>query len=224
MQTTADIRAQLKAEYARLGADAPMIDLVGVSFLADAPAVIGTPNYEYIGREIEWYESESLNIADFPGGAPKIWKRCANGNGRVNSNYGWMLYSDANGRQYEHVIDELVNDHDSRRAVAVYTRPSIHREQFLDPGHNVRAGQDFICTNAVHYRLTGEALTVVVQMRSNDAVFGYRNDYAWQEYAAEGILAELVLRTGKNLYLGDIIWQAASFHVYPRHYHLLEGE
>ena len=32
------------------------IELIGASFLANEPAIFGTPNIEYIKKEIEWYE------------------------------------------------------------------------------------------------------------------------------------------------------------------------
>jgi len=38
------------------------IELIGASFLANEPAIFGEPNSEYIAKEIEWYQSMSLNI------------------------------------------------------------------------------------------------------------------------------------------------------------------
>ena len=40
------------------------LELIGASFLADEPAIFGTPNVEYIQAEINWYLSQSLNIED----------------------------------------------------------------------------------------------------------------------------------------------------------------
>ena len=61
----------------------------------------------------------------------------------------------------------------------IYTRPSIWME-YNEDGKN-----DFICTNAVTYYIRDNYLQSVVQMRSNDVVFGYKNDYAWQLYVLE---------------------------------------
>ena len=41
---------------------------------------------------------------------------------------------------------------------------------------------DFICTNSVNYYIRNGEINCVVQMRSNDVVYGYKNDYAWQRY------------------------------------------
>ena len=52
---------------------------------------------------------------------------------------------------------------------------------------------DFICTNAVSYYIRNSKLETVVQMRSNDAWAGYRNDYAWQLHVRDKLLQELTI-------------------------------
>ena len=37
------------------------IELIGASFMADKPAIFGTPNESYIEIEKAWYESQSTN-------------------------------------------------------------------------------------------------------------------------------------------------------------------
>lgn len=211
-----DIRSLLVADYLEKPFQ-PMIEIKGASFLADEPAIIGEPDEAYIASEIEWYESQSLNIGDIPGGPPLMWRRTANEDGQINSNYGWVLWSQANGDQYGNVAAELRRDYASRRAVAIYTRPTMHTDQKLGG-----SGQDFMCTNAVSYSIDPDlsTLDVVVQMRSNDVVFGYRNDFAWQTYARDHLLEDL-RTTYPSLTAGSIVWQAMSLHVYPRHYKLL---
>ena len=49
-------------------------------------------------------------------------------------------------------------------------------------------------------------------MRSNDVVYGYRNDKAWQDYVLNALCNELLLEPG------DIIWQVQNLHIYPRHF------
>lgn len=213
---TKDVRAELEYIYWS-NPFQPMVEIKGASFVADKPAIIGEPNEKYIKHEIEWYAGQSLNINDIPGGAPTMWRRAANEKGEVNSNYGWVMWSEENGQQGINVREELLRDHASRRAVVIYTRPTMHVDQKLGG-----SGQDFMCTNAVHYSINplDRTLEVVVQMRSNDVVFGYRNDYAWQRYAQMWLVEELN-RENLRVQAGKILWQAASLHVYPRHYHLL---
>ena len=79
---------------------------------------------------------------------------------------------------------------------------------------------DFICTNAVNYFIRNNKLSCVVQMRSNDIWAGYRNDYAWQRWVLESLQKDLSLHY-KDLEVGDIIWNAASLHMYERNFRLL---
>lgn len=200
------------------------IELIGESFIADEPTIFGKPNQEYIERELEWYLSGSLNVNDIPGGAPKIWKQVATPNGEINSNYGFLFFSEENGSQIEHVVKHLLSDPNTRRATAVYTRPTIHQDWNRD------GMTDFICTNAVQYLLRDRKLDVVVQMRSNDVVFGYRNDYAWHKYCQQVVVDDLnhhwnMIWDGVDSQItpGRIIWNAASLHVYERHFRLLDN-
>lgn len=185
------------------------IEIVGSSFVADEPTIFGEPNEDYILSELEWYLSQSLNVNDIKPKVPKIWQQVADEDGLINSNYGYLMFSDRNGSQYHHVRNQLMVQPDGRRAVAIYTRPSMH----TDWAHNGR--RDFVCTNAVNYFIRNRQLHAVVQMRSNDVVFGYRNDYAWQRYVLERLAKDV------DVAPGDIVWQAASLHVYARHYHLI---
>lgn len=211
----ADVRKELKQQLLNRqyveGRGGATVEIVGAAFLADAASILGEPNEGYIQRELEWYYSGSCNINSFPGGAPSIWRACAAPDGSINSNYGWCVFSKENGSQYHNVIEELRRNPNSRRAVAVYNRPSMHKDA-TEGGK-----QDFICTNAVEYFLRGEQLHCVVQMRSSDAVFGYRNDLAWHKYLSRRIASALQVDTG------PIYWQAGSLHVYERHFKLLEA-
>ena len=190
------------------------IEIIGASFLADKPAIFGTVNEAYVDAELKWYESESTNITDiYPEGdkePPQAWQYTANIHGEVNSNYGHLIYSEKYYNQFENVVLELHKNRDSRRASMIYQRPSIWKE------YNENGKNDFICTNAVTYYIRDDKLSCVVQMRSNDVVFGYKNDFAWQQFVLNEVAEEL------NRESGDIIWQAQNLHVYERHFDLVK--
>ena len=186
------------------------IELVGASFLADEPAIFGKVDEEYVDREITWYDSQSLYVRDIPGGPPKIWQQVASKDGRINSNYGWCIYNPSNGLQYEHVKRELIEHPTSRRATMIYTRPSMHDD------YNKNGMSDFMCTNAVQYLIRDELLYAVVQMRSNDVVFGYKNDRAWQARVQQRLALDL------DVNVGPLIWNVGSLHVYSRHFSLID--
>lgn len=187
------------------------LEIVGASFVADEPTIFGKINHDYIERELAWYQSKSLYVKDIPGKVPEIWEQVADKDGIINSNYGFLIWSQYNGNQYLNVIEELRKNPNSRRAVMIYNRPSMHN----DYCRNGRS--DFICTNAVQYLIRNNVLEVVVQMRSNDVVFGYRNDYAWQSHVASLMVDMLKLEK----YI--ITWQVGSLHVYERDFWRVEA-
>jgi len=188
------------------------IELLGASFLADEPAIFGIPNEDYIEAELDWYNSSSTNVNDIhpDKDAPAAWQYAANDHGEINSNYGHLIYDDKFFNQYDRVCEELYDNQDSRRASMIYTRPSIWVE------YNENGKNDFICTNAVTYYIRNNELQSVVQMRSNDVVFGYKNDIAWQQHVLESLANDL------NIEPGFIQWQVQNLHVYERHFHLVK--
>ena len=201
---------------------AKMIEMLGATFIADEASIFGVPSAEYIAAEIEWYKSQSTNINDIYGPdrePPAAWKYAADVHGNINSNYGKLIFSDEYHNQYKKAVTELMRDPDTRRAEMIYTRPSIWTE-FDENGMS-----DFICTNAVTYYIRDSKLHAVVQMRSNDVVFGYKNDYAWQQYVMKSIIKDINDGTGpflhSNITLGDMIWQVQNLHVYERHFDLV---
>lgn len=208
------------------------IEMLGASFIADEPAIFGVPNQDYINAELAWYESQSTNIYDIHkesgADAPAAWKYSADTHGNINSNYGHLIYSPKYFNQFENAFKELWKNPDSRRAQMVYNRPSIWVE--FDEGGK----SDFICTNAQTFYIRDGKLHMVSQMRSNDVVFGYKNDYAWARY----LMNKFVTRWNKeadqhnvttflqppipNIEVGDLIWQVMNLHVYERHFNLVK--
>ena len=75
---------------------------------------------------------------------------------------------------------------------------------------------DFMCTNTVQYLMRSGELYAIVNMRSNDIVFGYKNDYAWQHYVQQSLAADL------GVEVGPLIWNVGSLHVYAHHFHLVK--
>ena len=187
-----------------------MLEIIGASFIANEETIFGPVNADYVQRELDWYKSMSLNVADIPGKTPAIWEQVADKDGFINSNYGWCIWSEENNRQYWKVWAELLEHPNSRRAVMIYTRPTM----WNDYNHNGRS--DFMCTNTVQYLIRNGKLDVVVQMRSNDVVFGYRNDFAWQRHVQRLMAAAL------GVIPGQIHWQVGSLHVYERHFDMVK--
>lgn len=198
------------------------VELVGESFDASENALFGEPSHEYIRREISWYYSMSRSVNAIEGNTPAIWKYVSDDNGYINSNYGWCVFSNKynqydcvppgehNHNQYAEVLRALDANPDTRQAIMIYTRPTMHKDAVED------GRKDFMCTNTVQYLIRDGALDCIVNMRSNDAIFGYRNDWAWQEHIQRRLAEQL------NVGVGRIIWQVGSLHVYERHFGLIE--
>ena len=186
------------------------IEIIGATFLADEDYIVREPNYDYIARELEWYESTSRNVNDIPGVVPAIWQSIATKDGMINSNYGWCVWSDENFNQYENVLKELRANPDSRRATMIYNRPSMHQDYNRD-GMN-----DFMCTFANSFFIRDNKLISHFIMRSTDAVFGFNNDVAWAMHVQKKLARDL------EVLPGDLIWTSANIHVYERHFSALE--
>jgi thymidylate synthase len=186
------------------------IEIMNASFLADDEALFGTVNEDYVKRELDWYLSTSRYVGDIPPPIPEIWKKVASKYGKINSNYGWCIYSRENDHQFLSCVHELKMNPDSRRAIMIYTRPSMQWE------YNMDGMSDFICTNTVQYLIRDGKINAIVQMRSNDAVFGYKNDYAWQKFVLDRVSDDV------GIPAGDIYWNVGSLHIYERHFELVE--
>jgi len=199
---------------------AKTIEMIGASFVADEPSIFGVPSQDYISQEMIWYTSMSTNIKDIYGkyrDPPAAWQYAANQFGEINSNYGLLIYSEKYFNQYERVVDELIENPDGRRATMVYNRPSIWVE------YNENGKSDFICTNAVTYYIRDNILHCVVQMRSNDVVFGYKNDWAWQNRIMHDIVDDInFAKPNEKIEVGMMVWQVQNLHVYERHFDLVK--
>ena len=215
MQSVSDVRKYFIDELAseRFVTDktgVKTIEMVAAQFVVDEPSIFGKVNEDYVRREMNWYKSMSRNVYDIEPPVPEIWKAVADKDGNINSNYGWCVYSEENYDQYNRCVAELKKNPDSRRAILIYTRPSI----WVDFDENGRS--DFICTNACQYLIRNNKLVSIVNMRSNDAIYGFKNDAAWQMYIHQQMADELGIETG------DLIWNAGSLHVYQRHFDLVK--
>ena len=215
MQTVKDIRIALAQKLKNQDfiidkSGSKTIEILGATFKADEPYIIREPNEDYIQRELAWYQSQSLNVNDIPGTTPKIWLDVSSTKNEINSNYGWCVWSKDNGNQYDNVLKELKRNPNSRRAVMIYNRPSMHVD------YNKDGMSDFMCTYANTFYIRDNKLVSHYLMRSNDSIFVYNNDFAWAKHVQEELAKDL------DIECSDIIWTASNLHVYERHFHLVE--
>lgn len=159
----------------------------------------------YAIGEFLWYLSgtkESKNI----GKLAQMWLKISDENGEVESNYGTYLKP-----QWDWVINELSNSKDSRRATFTINQPH----------HKSANSLDYPCTMYLQFLVRDNKLHLHVSMRSNDAVYGYCNDVFNFCLFQQLMLNELNSR-GANIELGRYYHTAGSFHIYEKHFEMME--
>ena len=153
---------------------------------------------EYAEAEWQWYLSGDRNIAklgELYGKVPAIWKRMADNNGDVNSNYGWQWKRNA---QLDMVIETLKQNPETRQAaISIYDGKEITRYAFDTP-----------CTYAVQFTVIDNCINMSVVMRSNDLWYGFCND----QYQFS-MLQQLVARE-TNYSVGTYYHFAHNLHLY----------
>lgn len=162
-------------------------------------------NVAYAISEFLWYLSANRSVINI-GKMASTWGKIADQLGEVESNYGTYFK-----RQWQWVVDELVSDENSRRATLTINQPH----------HKVANPQDYPCTMSLQFLIRQGQLHMHVNMRSNDAVFGYCNDVFNFCLFQQMMLNELRMR-GLSVKLGHYYHSAGSLHVYERHFLLME--
>ena len=153
---------------------------------------------DYAEAEWQWYLSGDRNIkklGELYGKVPEIWKRMADKNGDVNSNYGWQWQRN---KQLARVIDMLRNNNNTRQAaISIYDAKEMKSYEYDTP-----------CTYAVQFTIVDNKLNMCVAMRSNDLWYGFCND----QYCFS-MLQQLVARE-LNISVGTYFHFAHNLHLY----------
>ena len=188
------------------------VDFAGTKALFNVGFYINKPHYntidngrvkrdwsiEYAEAEWQWYLSGDRNIAklgELYGKVPAIWKRMADKNGNVNSNYGYQW---KRNNQLDYVIEKLKkHKHTRHAAISIYDCKE-------HPGYKY----DTPCTYAVQFTNVENRLNMCVTMRSNDLWYGFCNDqYCFSK------LQELVCKETR-LDIGTYYHFAHNLHIY----------
>ena len=127
---------------------------------------------EYAEAEWQWYLSGNRNISklgDIYGKIPEIWKRMADEDGNVNSNYGWQWQRNIEGTNLNQIdwVIKLLKQYPITRQAAI----SIY-----DMKESNSYATDTPCTYAIQFTIVHGRLDMCVTMRSNDLWYGFCND------------------------------------------------
>ena len=155
-------------------------------------------NEEYAAAEWAWYLSGDPRIktlGELYGKIPAIWKRMADKNGEVNSNYGYQW---KRNDQLENVINILKQGYDTRQAaISIYDGKEMNKYEFDTP-----------CTYAIQFTIVQGKLYMSVYMRSNDLWYGFCNDQ-YQFASLQELVAERL-----DLPVGTYYHHAHNLHLY----------
>ena len=171
---------------------------------------------DYAKQEFLWYlrgNRKDVSIAKIA----SMWSNLIKEDGTINSNYGWFLFnkeaclSSIHTSNFNRVIAELANDPDSRRATI-----TILSNEYLN-----EKSSDYPCTYGLNFHIREDKLHMTVHMRSNDAIYGLANDAPAFSFTHELLWVSL-LKYFPYLQLGSYHHIADSFHVYERHYDLVQ--
>ena len=157
-------------------------------------------NREYADAEWQWYLSGDRNInklGDIYGKIPPIWKRMADKDGNVNSNYGWQW---KRNEQLDNVIAMLESNPDTRQAAI-----SIYDAKEINDGYYQH---DTPCTYAVQFTILNNKLNMAVVMRSNDLWFGFCND----QYCFASL--QMLVAYELGIECGEYYHYAHNLHLY----------
>ena len=143
-------------------------------------------NPEYAEAEWQWYltgDPRISTLGEIYGKVPEIWKRMADENGQVNSNYGYQW---ERARQLENVVEMLIKNPSTRQAcISIYDGKEISDY-----------ASDTPCTYAVQFTILDNRLNMCVTMRSNDLWFGFCNDQYCFSKLQQLVSERLKLKTG----------------------------
>lgn len=198
----------------------PVKEIIGTRFNVLSPEFCVISNYErklsikYLAAELLWYLSKDTSVTEI-GKYASLWNRIAE-NGKVNSNYGYFVFDDdyalnCNDNQFDWVCNKLKQDKDTRQAVI----------NFNSPQHKGSIPTDFVCTLSVQYFIRDDQLISMVNMRSQDLIYGFCYDFPFFSLVHQLLYLKLK-KVYPELALGNIIHSVGSLHVYERHFEMIE--
>jgi len=164
-------------------------------------------NMKYIVKEIMWYLSGSSNPAMVEDVA-KIWSHIKSNGDVVNSNYGQKIFyiKENELNQFERVYQHLKENPDSRRAIMFF-------HMYPDDYVLMDKTKDYPCTIYGQFIKTAAGkLDFIVNMRSNDLIYGWCNDVPFFTLLQE------MMATLLNIPLGSYHHNAGSLHIYEKHF------
>ena len=157
--------------------------------------------------ELSWHLATS-NEVDFIANYLSGWKNYSEDTKRITGScYGKRIFeADKDGEsKWTSIIDLLQSDIHSRRAVISLLDPEVYVN---------RSTPDISCTVSLQFLVRDGKIDLIVNMRSNDIIWGLPYDFFFFSYLQELMSFEL------NMPIGTYYHLAGSMHIYERHYEM----
>ena len=170
---------------------------------------------DYLNKELSLYFSGDCSADKF-GEASKFWKKLANPDGTINSNYGYLaFYKSIQTKfgeiknQWTYAKNQLLHDKDTRQALMFISSPHVQFE----------GNKDFICTLNYTFSINDDWLSLAVNRRSQDMILGIVYDYAWEWLLLVKMYNELK-DAYPSLKLGSYTMFCNNIHLYERNFEM----
>lgn len=178
----------------------------------------------YTKQEFEWYDSKNTMADSAPS---KFWKTLADREGRINSNYGHLIFQDeSEGSRLEWPEKDILNHPEVmyRRTPFEWallslcndkeTRQAILR---INKGKHCYVGnKDLPCTMYMNFHIRSGKLYTTVRMRSNDLTTGLVYDLPYFSKVAEDMVESYNEHQVSNIEIGPLTFSADSLHIYAK--------
>ena len=172
---------------------------VSIAFPCKANNIVSVRDIsvEYLLGELVWYFS-GRNDTAFISKYAKRWKEISDDGVTANSAYGYTLMKEHGFNQLETIIELLLQDKYSRRAVLNINKAN----------KNVITTKDEPCTICLQFLIRDNELHCTTYMRSNDIWWGFPYDVAFFTLLQRYIAYRLRIPVGYYRHV------ATSLHVY----------
>lgn len=171
-------------------------------------------NVKYAVEEFLWYvrgDKYDDSIAQHA----TAWKKLVQADGSFFSNYGHYIFRKMTPdgvSPFKFAYEQLQRNAGTRRAAI----------PLLETKHCFHENTDMVCTFAIHFMIRNGYLNMIVNMRSNDAIWGLTNDAFCFSMLHRLMHRALQMGGMVNLRLGAYTHIANTLHVYERHYEMAQ--
>ena len=169
--------------------------------------------YEYSNKETVLFdEGDRVKIKSLS----KVWERIQNPDGTVNASYGYMVYhlKDAGNPDFD---QKMMSQWDwAKNRLLLLKKTNQAYIHFNRPKDQWNGNLDQPCCLNIQFLIRNDQLHLIVNMRSNDLVYGIPYNMLYFVKLMHRMLAELK-SVYSTLTIGNYYYNAVSLHFYLKH-------